>query len=301
MESNQGHLSPATPEDGQENDTPRRSRRGIKVAIGATVATGLTLLGLHFASEGGSNPIQTPDKSKTTSAPAETPSASPSETAPALTNHEILLAEMTKETPEQFFLRDPAVRADWCEEVPFADLTDIATAIQSVAPDEFHTLPEATTTNTPQEILNILYYHDIAAYTSHKYKDSEGIPPTDPADTRTGFDLPTTRKVASCSYLDMTSTNAVKQDGNVQTNFLKGAAQRMPGYYPGQPGYAGYQYVSSEPESTTNGYWSESISDTQIGANNGSVATNNFVRVPFQVADKVTGVESTHYTYMLAN
>jgi len=234
----------------------------------------------------------TPDQNGTeTTAPEPSLTDTPETVAPSPNAGETLSPETaevvnrleTMDYSEFIGSTTPEERAIWCEGEINPDIEDTATTWYGQTKNPLDILPEATTTNTPQEIITLINYQYRQAAIGHYYEPDNG----------TVFDLNKTQKAMSCLYFDATSEFANTRNNKI-VDFYNGGAFGHSAEGVALQGQILMETAidSKEPYEASNGYWSQDIL-SQKASNENNMVWENIIRVEYPFNDE------THVMYMI--
>lgn len=244
----------------------------------AALGGGVVVAGIN---SGGSSLNISPTPGASASAiPGATEEASPTPTlgAEVLTPEtQAIIDRLNGEVnnPDVFFAEPAPDRAVWCHYIN-RDVPDIAAAWLAGSGNSLDILPEATTTNSPQEIVTILGYVRRGAVVYHSYGNPD---PTQAV----GFELNEARDAFSCVYLDPDSVNY----GVIDDTFTGNSSgwHHDATWYGTNGGYQAEVALDSHAPSTTTGgstgvLWEQDI-QTESSSGEGVAEWREYVRVPY--------------------
>jgi hypothetical protein len=251
-----------------------RAKSWLGIGVAVLAIAGVTL-GVVLASRGG---VDDAGANPSTSAPSEaspTPgtttevSSSPTSNAEVLTPETKAIVDRLEaiKDPTEFFKESPADRAIWCKAEIDQDLTTTANIWFKVTQNQLDILPEASSTNTPQEIVTIVNYKFRQAAVSHSYEP------------KFDFDLNKTRKAEACVYYDSTTDFAILADKVIAGAWQNGQTGLQVEGYANKGGYVAEDAIDQKAPSTYDGNWSQEI---QVAPENNDVKEwRQYVQVPF--------------------
>lgn len=270
-----------------------RGPTGLRVGrfLGGAAALALVTGALAACGGGSTAPVETTAQEQTT-APASAATASPEPTA-ATSNNSAALSPDTAEVVNRLEAMNydefagsttPEERAIWCEGEINPDLRVTAATWHQQTGNPFDILPEATTTNTPQEIITLINYQVRQATITHEYEPG----------SVTFFDIEKTRKAFACVNFDTYSGFAKSQDAFVNDSYNSSNAF---GHYAEGVALQGSLPMetavdSREPSDLPGGYWSQDI-QARDGINGTSTDWRNIARVEYPFNGE------THVMYMI--
>lgn len=275
LENNKSELDP-----GQSNPTkPERKKvsRGKKIwaAIGvATVGIGATA-GI-ISSKGGDNSgenLQTTKPPATAEAPVTPVTQSPEtpntpEPVEAINPEMMTQIENLLEIDFDIYKEKPIEeRLMLCNYVN-RDLATESVHWSTASGNSLDTLPEETSTNTPQEIVQINSWTARGAYIEHYYPEDGG--------EKTELDIETSRKIVNCVFVDGSSENAIIADNLLKENNIYPQISMTSDFFGANGAYVMPTVESYDEEQLKNGY--QELGITTSTPTNG-ILTHNYTRI----------------------